>query len=53
MASQNKKNKAKNSYIYNGNENAKVFKGKRWAYYIKANRLEAKKEIKQFDETKE
>ena len=53
MASQNKKSKAKNSYIHNGNECAKVFKGKRWAYYIKANRLDTKKELKQFDKTKE
>ncbi len=47
MASQNKKNKAKNSYLYNGNEAQKIHKMKRIAYYIKADRLEAKKELRQ------
>ncbi len=45
MASQNKKNKARNSYIHNGNEAQKIHKWKRVAYYIKADRAKAKKEI--------
>ncbi len=45
MASQNKKNKARNSYLYNGNEAQKIHKMKRIAYYIKADRVKAKKEI--------
>lgn len=38
MASENKKRKAKNSHLYKGNENQKVYKLKRTAYYIKADR---------------
>ena len=44
MASQNKKNKAKNSYLHNGNEAQHIHKMKRVAYYIKADRTRAKKE---------
>jgi hypothetical protein len=47
MASQNKKNKAKNSFLYNGNEAQKIAKLKRVAYYIKADRLKIKKELKE------
>ena len=43
MASQNKKNKAKNSYLHNGNEAQKIQKWKRVAYYIKADRVKLKK----------
>lgn len=46
MASENKKRKAKNSFLANGNENQKIHKMKRIAYYIKAERADAKKEIK-------
>ena len=46
MASQNKKNKARNSFLLNGNENQKIHRMKRIAYYIKAERVDAKKEIK-------
>ena len=42
MASQAKKNKAKNSYLHNGNEAQKVKKMKRIAYYIKADRKATK-----------
>ena len=42
MASQNKKNKAKNSYLYNGNEAQKIYKLKRIAYYTKADRAKNK-----------
>lgn len=38
MASVNKKKKAKNSHLYKGNENQKVHKLKRIAYFIKADR---------------
>lgn len=38
MASKNKKRKAKNSYLHNGNEAQKIHKLKRIAYYIKADR---------------
>lgn len=38
MASVSKKHKAKNSFLYNGNEAQKVKKLKRVAYYIKADR---------------
>lgn len=38
MASENKKRKAKNSYLLNGNEAQKIKKMKRVAYYIKADR---------------
>lgn len=43
MASQNKKKKAKNSYLYNGNEAQKIQKMKRIAYYTKADRANNKK----------
>ncbi len=46
MASQNKKNKAKNSYLLNGNEAQHIYKLKRIAYYIKADRARTKKESK-------
>ncbi len=45
MASQNKKNKARNSYLHNGNEALHIRKMKRTAYYIKADRARIKKEI--------
>ena len=47
MASQNKKNKAKNSYIFNGGEKNTIskWKCKRQAYYTKKDRLEQKKSI--------
>lgn len=45
MASQNKKNKARNSYLQNGNEAQHIHKMKRVAYYIKADRVRTKKEI--------
>ncbi len=48
MASQNKKRKAKNSFIMNGNEGSKFRKLKRIAYYIKADRLDAKKELRKY-----
>lgn len=38
MASQNKKRKARNSYLHNGNESQKIHKMKRIAYFIKADR---------------
>lgn len=38
MASENKKKKAKNSYLMNGQEAQKTHKLKRIAYYIKADR---------------
>lgn len=44
MASMNKKKKAKNSYLHNGNEAQKIKKMKRIAYYIKADR-KANKEV--------
>ena len=43
MASENKKRKAKNSYLYNGNEAQHIKRMKRIAYFIKAERLELKK----------
>lgn len=43
MASQAKKNKARNSYIYNGGEKPDDLKLKRTQYYVKQNRLHAKK----------
>lgn len=42
MASENKKRKAKNSYLYNGNEAQKIKKMKRVAYYIKSDRKKNK-----------
>ncbi len=45
MASQSKKNKARNSYLHNGNEAQHIHKMKRVAYYIKADRTKSKKEI--------
>lgn len=45
MASLNKKNKARNSFLYNGNEAQKIYKMKRVAYYIKADRAKVKKEL--------
>ncbi len=45
MASENKKRKARNSYLHNGNEALKIKKLKRIAYYIKADRLDAKRSI--------
>ena len=43
MASQNKKNKARNSYLHNGNEAQHIRKMKRVAYYTKADRAQTKK----------
>ena len=42
MASENKKRKAKNSYLHNGNEAQKIYKLKRIAYFTKADRLRNK-----------
>ena len=42
MASENKKRKAKNSYLYNGNETQKIKKMKRIAYYIKSDKKKNK-----------
>ena len=47
MASVSKKHKARNSFLYNGNESQKVKKLKRVAYYIKADRQSAKAECYQ------
>ena len=38
MASENKKRKARNSYLSGGNEKQKVHKMKRIAYYTKSDR---------------
>ena len=46
MASQNKKKKAKNSFLYNGQEAQRVYKLKRTAYFVKADRLDAKKVLR-------
>ena len=46
MASVSKTHKAKNSFLYNGNESQKVKKLKRTAYYIKADRKSAKVECR-------
>ena len=46
MASVAKKNKARNSFLYNGNEAQKVKKLKRTAYYIKADRHAGKVECR-------
>lgn len=43
MASENKKRKAKNSFIYNGAESQKGHKCKRIWYYTKADRAEKTK----------
>ena len=45
MASENKKRKAKNSYLFGGCEKQHIYKMKRIAYYTKADRAKAKKEI--------
>lgn len=45
MASNNKRNKAKNSYINNGGEKLDC-KGKTWMYYTKRQRNKIKKETK-------
>ena len=42
----NKKRKAKNSFLYNGQESQRVKKMKRTAYFVKADRLDAKRELK-------
>lgn len=42
MTSENKKRKAKNSYLYNGNEAQRIKRMKRIAYFIKADRLNLK-----------
>lgn len=41
--SENKKRKAKNSYLARGNEGAKMYKEKRIAYYAKFQRVENKR----------
>jgi len=46
MASVNKKHKAKNSYIHNGNEAQKIHKWKRVAYFIKADRLNGRASVR-------
>ena len=46
MASQNKKNKARNSYFYNGGEKDTI-KMKRIKYFNKKQRNELKQETKQ------
>ena len=43
MASENKKRKAKNSYLYNGAEKHKGIKLKRIMYFTKADRTANKK----------
>lgn len=43
MASENKKRKGKNSYLWKGNECAKIRKDKRIAYFAKWQRIENKK----------
>ncbi len=47
MASQNKKKKAKNSFLYSGAEKCKG-RLKRIMYYTKADRARNKKEIEEF-----
>ena len=42
MASENKKNKAKNSFLYSGAEKCKGMKLKRILYYTKADRKKNK-----------
>ncbi len=49
MASVNKKHKAKNSFLYNGNEKQRT-KLKRIAYFVKADRLDAKRAIRNLEE---
>lgn len=51
MASQNKKNKAKNSYIMGGAEAQKGIKCKRTWYYTKADRAANKINRNDCDET--
>ena len=46
MASVSKTHKAKNSFLYNGNESQTVKKLKRTTYYIKADRNSAKAECR-------
>ena len=43
MASENKKRKGKNSYLWKWNEGAKIRKDKRIAYFAKWQRIENKK----------
>ena len=49
MASQNKKNKAKNSFIHNGAEGQKNVKCKRIWYFTKADRAKNKKECREYE----
>lgn len=54
MASKNKKNKAKNSYIYNGGEKNDGSHCKRLYYFTKQDRIKIKKECENnYDELKE
>lgn len=46
MASENKKRKAKNSFIFNGGEKPNGMKLKRTQYYTKQDRLVAKKNLR-------
>ena len=50
MASQNKKNKAKNSYIRNGAEVQKNIKCRRTWYFTKADRVANKVDKNNYDE---
>ena len=53
MASVNKKKKAKNSFLYCGNEAQDIWKMKRIAYYTKKrrkkNKDQIKKELEEYD----
>ncbi len=47
MASKNKKNKARNSFSWNGEEKTGLGeKGKRWRYFTKRMRNDIKKSVK-------
>ncbi len=48
MCSVNKKHKARNSFLYNGNEKQRV-KLKRIGYFVKADRLDIKREVKNLE----
>ena len=53
MTAQNKKRKAKNSYIYGGAEKQHGIKLKRIYYYCKQDRLKAKREARKESEDAE
>lgn len=50
MASQSKKNKARNSYIHNGGEKINSGKGKGFLYFTKAMRNKIKKDTRDIEE---